>query len=177
MIDTSKLPVFLAESIDQAIARHQIEISVPAREYVLKMLGRFAEAVKVSSESITFQYQRILGETYELHKRHLSQQLGDHCLFLVGYFYDFVRRAGEGQVEYHAQMGSAAYQEAGKYPFAELADKFPELYLVIGDLHLPNLDQEKILDVYKKWLETGDRYYESLLLGKGIVPQRIKESN
>ena len=177
-LDDKTLSVFLTENIRQALARHEVEVSNSAQQYLIGMLERqFAEAVQAGREPITFQYKRILEETYELRRKHLTQQLGDHCLFLVGYFYDFVRKAGKGQVEYHTQIGSTAYQEAGKYPFAELSEKFTDLYLVIGDLHLPNLGEEKIIDLYQKWLETGDRYYESLLLGKGIVPQRIVDKN
>ena len=57
-----------------------------------------------------------------------------------------------------------------------MSREFETLYLVIGDLHLPELDtEEKVMEIYERWLKTdGDKYYESLLLGKGIVPQKIK---
>ena len=49
--------------------------------------------------------------------------------------------------------------------------------MVIGDLHLPQLDEQKTLEVYERWQKTRDRYYASLLLGKGIVPREIKIAN
>lgn len=179
--DGKEMRNFFTDTVEQAITRQQLDLSRTARKYLVDMLERFADPVKQptsNDEPITFQYSRILRETYRLRQEQLQQQLGDHCLFLVGYFYDALRKKGEGQIEYHSQIGAAAYQDAGIYPFAELAQKFNDLYIVVGNLHLPELDrQEKLADVYQKWLETGDRYYESLLLGKGVVPQRGIDKN
>ncbi len=167
---------FLTETIEQAVDRHQAAVSKPVRNYLVEMLQRFFNAPLAHDEPITFRYQRTLRETYRLRQQQLQRELGDHCLFLVGYFYDFVRQKGPSNVCYYSQIGSAAYQEAGKYPFTEISREFNKLYLVIGDLHLPELDnEEKVMNIYERWLETGgDKYYESLLLGKGIVPQKIK---
>ena len=177
-----ELEDFFTETIEQALNRHKLDVSDKARNYIITMLERFADTLKLFPEQriepITFQYQRLVEETNRVWQRELGQELGDHCLFLVGYFYDFVRRGGDGQVEYHSQIGSTAYQQTGKYPLVELASNFTDLYLVIGDLHLPELDDpEKLMQVYQKWEKTKDRYYASLLVGKGIVPGRLKEEN
>ena len=166
---------FFTETIEQAIDRHQADVSKPVRNYLVEMLQRFLDTPLAHDEPITFQYQRTLAETYRLRQQQ-QRELGDHCLFLVGYFYDFVRREGQSNVHYYAQIGSAAYQKAGRHPFTEMSREFETLYLVIGDLHLPELDtEEKVMEIYERWLKTdGDKYYESLLLGKGIVPQKIK---
>ena len=42
--------------------------------------------------------------------------------------------------------------------------------MVIGDMHLPELDNEKkLLDVYQRWRKTLDERYASLLLAKGCI--------
>ena len=181
-ISPENLPLFLEQTIDQAIARHRIELTPPAREYLLEMLERFAADFELYQEQwltpVTFQYQRLMEETDRLWQKQLGQELGDRCLFLVGYFYEFVRRSGDGQVEYHSQIGSTAYQQTKKGLLVELAENFTNLYLVIGDLHLSELDDpEKLMEVYQKWEKTKDRYYASLLLGKGIMPQRLLKGN
>ncbi len=180
--NTSELEIFLTKTIEQSITRHQLEISEPARAYVTGMLMRFAGDFGLYQdnqenwlEPITFQYQRLTEATSKLQRTQLQQDLGDHCLFLVGYFYDFVQRSGQGMVQYHLQMGSNAYQQIGKKPFVEVGQKFNELYLVIGDLHLPQLDEKRILKIYGHWEKTSDKYYASLLLGKGIVPKKIRK--
>lgn len=170
---------FFTEIIGRAFDRHQAEVSKPARNYLVEMLQQFFYAPLAHDEPVTFQYQKNLEETNRLRQQQQQRELGDHCLFLVGYFYDFVRREGLSNVHYYAQIGSAAYREAGRHPFTEMSREFETLYLVIGDLHLPELDNEKkVMEIYERWLKTGgDKYYESLLLGKGIVPQKIKLDN
>jgi hypothetical protein len=173
-----ELHTFFEETIEGAVARHQLGVSNLARNYLIGMLDRFALTEELfplgQPDTITFQYFKVLQETYKLRQQQLNQQLGDHCLFLVGYFYDFIRKQGEGQVQYYSDIGSGAYGELGTYPFAELAHKFDDLYVIIGNLHLPELNKdENVVKMYQKWQETQDRYYESLLLAKGIVPQKV----
>lgn len=176
-ISLDTLQVFLEESLTRAIDRHKLELSPSAQHYLKGMLehfGSYFEDHDTLLTPITFQYLRVTEQLNKLKRTKLQRELGDHCLFLVGYFYDFVYQAGEGMIEYHTSRGSSAYKAIGIHPFTELSEKFNELYLVIGDLHLPQLSEKKILDIYGKWLETGDRYYESLLMGKGITPKKIR---
>ena len=168
----------LEQTIAQAAERHQLELSVPARAYLVEMLERFAENFGMYKDvwltPVTFQYQHLNQELNRVQRMQRQRDLGDHCLFLVGYFYDFVRQNGEGQVRYHAQIGSTAYQQTGKHPYLELGQKFDTIYLMIGDLHLPSIDEKKLIEIYGRWEETKDRYYASLLIGKGIIPQSLK---
>lgn len=178
-ISPESLASFLDNGIGQAVERHKLELTTPAREYLVEMLQSFAEDFGLHRDAfgmpITFQYQRIAEETNRLRQTQLQRELGDHCLFLVGYFYDFVQRGGEGMVQYHSQIGSHAYQQTGKRPFMEVGQKFNDLYLVIGDLHLPAIDEKRLVEIYERWEKTRDKYYASLLLGKGIVPKKIRK--
>lgn len=180
-LSREELPAALDQIIHQAVERHKLELSMPAKEYLVEMLGRFAENFELYKDvwltPVTFQYQRINHELNRVQRMQLQRDLGDHCLFLVGYFYDFVRKHGEGQVRYHAEMGSAAYKQIGRIPYLELAQKFSDLYLIIGDLHLPSIDEKKLIEIYGRWEKTRDRYYASLLIGKGILPQPLKGNN
>ena len=180
-MSTEKLLPFLDRNLENALERHGLEITAPAQKYLVEMLGRFTDTFGVYQEKwltpITFQYQHITEELGRLQRTQQQQELGDHCLFLIGFFYDYVRQHGKGQIRYHAELGSGAYLQTGKFPLVEMGEKFNDLYLVIGDLHLPTIDDERIVSLYQKWLDTGDRYYESLLVGKGIVPKEIKLVN
>ena len=175
------LTSFLNQSIERAIERHKLELTPPAQQYLVEMLERFGEAFGAYQQGwlapVTFQYQRITEEANKLQRMQQQQELGDHCLFLVGYFYDFIRKQGEGQIKYHAQIGSAAYRQTGRTPFVEVGQKFGDLYLVIGDLHLPQLDEKRTVEIYERWEETRDRYYASLLTGKGIIPHPLKKNS
>jgi|SRR3989344_5143076 len=175
--NTLKSQDFFNKTIELSLARHGLEVSDQAKNYLSGMLAQFSEDMELHKDwmqPITFRYQQVMEQTQKLQRQQSSRELGDHCLFLVGYFYEFVARHGQGQVQYHTEIGSNAYQQAGRTPYAELANKFTDLYLVIGDLHLPTLNNEKIVELYQKWLQRGDKYYESLLLGKGVIPQRVK---
>jgi len=180
-ISRNDLPSFLDKSVEQAIERHKVRLSAPAQQYLVEMLGRFAETFGLYQETwltpVTFQYQRMSDELNRVQRMQLQRDLGDHCLFLVGYFYDFVRKYGEGQIKYHAQIGSTAYQQIGRIPYLELGEKFDTIYLIIGDLHLPQLDEKKTVEIYERWEKTRDKYYASLLLGKGIIPKELQKAN
>ncbi|MEK6809234.1 MAG: hypothetical protein AABY40_01035 [Nanoarchaeota archaeon] len=172
-----KLASFLQQSIECSIERHKVELTPPAKQYLVEMLERFGETFELYQQGwltpITFQYQHILEEASRLKRKQQQRELGDHCLFLVGYFYDFVRKHGEGQIRYHAQMGSSAYLQTEQLPLIEMGRKFNQLYLVISDLHLPQIDETKLVEIYQRWENTKDEYYASLLMGKGIMPRDV----
>ena len=181
-LSTENVRTYLCNSVDQAVERHQLDLSALAQHYLVEMLERFADTLQFMPqqrlEPVCFQYQRLADQMNKLQRVQLQAELGDHCLFLVGYFYDFVRSSGKAQVKYHSQIGSSAYQQTGIPLFTELARNFNDLYLVIADLHLPELDQpQKLMDIYQKWTATKDSYYASLLLGKGITPLVSKGRN
>jgi len=175
----------LEQEVEQAIGRHKLKVTPETSRYLTAMLAKFAETTALFPdkncgtwlEPLTIQCHRITEETDALLRRNQQQQLGDHCLFLVGYFYDFIRRHGEATVRYYSSIGSTAYQQLGRSPFIEVGQKFADLYLVIGDLHLPQLDEKKTVEIYERWEKTRDKYYASLLLGKGIVPKELQKAN
>ncbi|GEM_PF-3006516 len=183
--NASELENYVSQNIELAVARHRLEVSSEIKKYLTTMLTKFTETIKLFPEQnagiwlepLTMQCHRITEETNIMQRRNQQQQLGDHCLFLVGYFYDFLRRHGKANIHYYSSVGSSAYRQTGKTPFVEVGQKFNELYLVIADLHLPQLDEQKTLEIYERWEKTRDKYYASLLLGKGIVPREIKIAN
>ncbi len=173
------------EIIDQSAQRRFKDISLATKDYLARMLTSFASPEKlfkeyhfgsVSSyglEPITFQLANCLeSESTSVHASRL-RNLGDHCLFLTGYLYDFVRKRGKSQVEFHYQVGSTAYLQLGRSSqnnlFTELGDRFVNLSTLIGDLHLPQLEGKKLFDLYEQWLETKDERYASLLLAKNFT--------
>ncbi len=73
-------------------------------------------------------------------------------------------------------------QEAADRPylFKEVGDRysFEGLATVVGDLHLKRLDDEQaLLDVYDRFLKTGDHRYAHLLQAKGIAVDVIGGSS
>ena len=184
--------MFFHEHVNESVERRKISLSDYGRIYLANMLTDYAasdklfrayEFEKIKGEGlvpITLQYLSSFNSS-NFQKRVKLKELADDCLFLVGYFYDFIRKDGKEQVKYHYYLGTTAYQSLGNLTaarernmsalFFELSDKFIDLSLIIGDMHIPSLKGEKLFETYKKWERTKDSRYLSLLTAvqKGLV--------
>ncbi|MDP3639853.1 MAG: hypothetical protein Q8R53_01480 [Nanoarchaeota archaeon] len=190
-METASLKEHFFSVIEEAISRRNLEVSAHSRAYLVDLLASFARPEQLFRK---FRYGFIEGEGLEplglkyftalqdSSKRVQNLQLkdlGDQCLFLTGYFYDYLRQQGVAYVEYHYTLGSTAYASLGsrlqrepvvRELFSELAERFKDFCIVIGDMHLPSLDNEKkLLEVYERWRQTFDERYASLLLAKGCI--------
>jgi len=186
-----QLELFFHEHVNESTERRRIDLSDYGKIYLTRMLTDYAASDKLFR---AYEFEKIKGEGLvpitlqylssfncpNFQKRIKLKELADDCLFLVGYFYDFIRKDGRGQVKYHYNLGTSAYQSLGNLIarernmstlFFELSDKFIDLSLIIGDVHIPSLKGEKLLETYKKWERTKDTRYLSLLTAaqKGLV--------
>lgn len=192
MENTAVLKEHFHGAVGDAIERRGLDVSPFSRVYVVEVLSTFARPEQLFRK---YRYGFVEGEGLEplglkyfsaLQEKSSSvrfaqlKDLGDQCLFLAGYFYDLLRKHGLDYVEYHYTLGSSAYaslsQRLGqKEPaigdlFSELAHRFRDFCIVIGDLHLPALnDDQKLLAMYERWRETLDERYASLLVAKGCI--------
>ena len=75
-------------------------------------------------------------------------------------------------------MGSSAYHRFSKFLhrqgfqdslFDELSDRFGDLGLVIGDLHLVDITDKRLIELLDKYQTTGSERYRTLLQAKGIM--------
>lgn len=186
----------LTRMVSESVDRHHISVSPEAQAYVAGVISSlvlandlFTARRKPASESDAGRY--IKPFTFQLldaaDKPYLFKEVGDRCLFVLGFCYDFVRKNGASQVGYHYDIGRNAYSRYARVLaeyqdrslpssrradplFTELADSFESLATVVGDLHLTRLDDERaLLDVYERYLKTGDHRYARLLQAKGIA--------
>jgi len=186
---------FLRQSVDKSIARHGFSVSEDARRYVCGVLEEFivpgklfttynldGEPVDNSKPTtgeqiyglrpITFQHFEAL-EARGAERTLKTRNLAEHCLFLVGFCYDQVRR--KGTARFHTDMGAFAYDSLGRFvvpgvaqtTYPEIAENFWEMGAVIGDLHLPTLrkDGKRINEVMCMLDKTRDKRYQLLLKG------------
>lgn len=185
----------LTRMVSEGVDRHHISVSAEAQAYVAGVISSlmFADdlfTARQNSASESDAGRSITPFTFQLRdaadKPYLFKEVGDRCLFVLGFCYDSVRRGGALQVRYHYDVGRSAYSRyahvLAKYQdhslsstqadplFTELADSFEGLATVVGDLHLKRLDDERaLLDVYERYLRTGDHRYVRLLQAKGIA--------
>jgi len=78
-ISQEDLVSFLEDGIQRSMQRHRLELTIPAQEYLVEMLGRFAETFGLYQERwltpVTFQYQQISGEMSRLQRSQLQREL------------------------------------------------------------------------------------------------------
>lgn len=182
---------YFRTSIDDVVARQQVEIDPHASHYVVNMLTLFSRSDELYEDD---------GESYGLrplalmladaadapsveHRNHLLQRIGDVALFIAGFFADsLASRAVD--IDYYIHMGGNAYGSlsdevrgtfrgnaiAGVY--RELAIKFHLLVDVLNEVRDGPCDGSDLdlIRTYEVWRKTGSRRAEALLRRQGVVP-------
>jgi hypothetical protein len=180
-------PEYFIKEISKSTKRHQFNISDHARNYLVNLLTDFISPEdKLFKEkdfwdkSITLMYKACEEAPNQSLRELRYQQLGDVCLFKIGYFYDNIKQNGNSQVRYHVEIGTTAYSRSTEIKInKELSSKFIDLTMIIGDLHLAELDNNKnFISLLEKWSNTNDNRYASLLRAKKvIIPENLKNPN
>ncbi len=194
LIVASAAKAYFQESMKTAVERRKVEVSSEAKDYVVSFLIRYVRSEPFFS-SLLPRNKEIIPLVERLRKSKADDRavlelklkdIGDSSLFLVGFFYG----AEDGRkkvIEYYSQVGEQAYRSCGHslqqkiddsaHTFFELADKFSDLGLVLGDLRLAEINSfGKLLHLYEKWVTTRDRRYEALLEASNFLPGK-KGSN
>lgn len=193
-IVTAGVEDYFASSIEKSLVWRKLELSPRTRQYLVQMLTSFVRldqlfnpreiGGKLRLEPISVQYFRALSERGLSRKLQL-RKVGDECLFLTGYCYDFLSSAGKGQVQFRRDIGVSAYLSlaqgdihdphnlSGVNLYQELARKFPDISAVVSDLHLPELDDPKnVVRLYEHWQQTNDTRYGEALIACGFLPPK-----
>lgn len=191
VMQVSNLQDYFRTSIEDVVARQQVEIDPHAAHYVVNMLTLFSRSDELYEDD---------GECYGLRplalmmadaadaatveqRNHLLQRIGDIALFVSGFFAEsLATRAVD--VDYYINMGGNAYGSlseevrgtfrgnavAGVY--RELAIKFHLLVDVLNEVREGPCDGSDVdlIRTYEIWRKTGSRRAEALLRQQGIVP-------
>lgn len=169
----------LTEIVAAAVQRHRLTISPETESYVEGLLRQYISAEQfdalrsgaVSLEESILSKLFIPHDLPEREKIQLLREIADACLFTTGFFYDAAKKRGSTQ--FYCEIGSGAYRRVSEVQgplFLELADHFKGLVLVIGDLWLPTMNDQKTVELYEKWQATKSPYYFSLLSSLGLIP-------
>ena len=106
------------------------------------------------------------------------RQVGDHSLFISGFFADSLNRSLV-DVDYYIQLGACAYASLARQGddrfgevFDELAGKFTAFVDVLGEVSERTAlsSNSDLLRLYEKWVRTQSRRSGDLLASRGIVP-------
>ena len=181
---------YFRTSIDDVVARQQVDIDPHAAHYVVNLLTLFSRSDELYEDD---------GEHYGLrplalmladaadansteHRNQLLQRIGDVALFVAGFFAaGFEKRAVD--VDYYIHMGGNAYGSlseevrgtfrgnaiAGVY--RELAIKFQVVVDVLNEVSEGSrAGSEDLVRTFEVWRKTGSRRAEALLRKQGVVP-------
>ena len=174
-------PVEYFRDLVESALQHQ---HLAAREgtsfYLVNLLAGFVHAdpaAPTADEPLGVRFVKALQEAGARQRDEL-RRVGDHSLFISGFFADSLSRSLV-DVDYYIQLGENAYgslarQADGTYGdvFDELAGKFPAFVDVLGEVseRTAMASNADLLRLYEKWLRTRSRRSGDLLAARGIVP-------
>lgn len=176
---------YFKELVDGALARQRIEVGELTSFYVVHLLASFLQRPAVDDTPLALRLAQAL-ETGGVRQRASLRQIGDHSLFISGFFSDSLRR-GLVDVDYYASIGGMAYTVLSRYEsdtfspvFAELARKFVGFVDVLSDVSERSgctASNADLLRLYEKWLRTGSPRSGQLLIKSGVLPNRVARTS
>lgn len=181
---------YFRTSIDDVVARQQVDIDPHAAHYVVNMLTLFSRSDELYEDDGDHYGLRplalMLADAADAdsseHRNQLLQRIGDVALFVAGFFAASLERKAV-DVDYYIHMGGNAYGSlseevrgtfrgnaiAGVY--YELAMKFQVLVDVLNEISAgPRSGGEDLVRTFELWRKTGSRRAEALLREQGVVP-------
>ena len=191
VIRVRNLQDYFRTSIDDVVARQQVDIDPHASHYVVNMLTLFSRSDELFQDEGDYYGLRPLAlmladaadaRTPE-HRNQLLQRIGDVALFIAGFFAESLARKAV-DVDYYIHMGGNAYGSLSEevrgtfrgnavaHVYAELAVKFQLLVDVLNEISEgPDSGADAdLIRTFEVWRRTGSRRAEQLLRGKGVVP-------
>lgn len=180
---TSTLEFFRGR-VQDAIGHRGIETSEMAEFYLVNLLDEYHETSKFFAMEGDGPVMKPLAEILheaqladEAKKRQYLKRLGDTALYVSGFFADYIHKSLVN-VDYYIGMGGSAYvslssmarQKALQELFYELAVKFNVLVDVLAEVApwSKHVDNQRLVQIYARWLESGDERLKEILDREGI---------
>lgn len=191
IIEKRSIKEFFEERFEEAVCANSVELLDLTRYYLVELLTEYTESdVAFSLERedpempLSIRFLQATGKTTR-EKLIYYKKIGDFCLFLSGFFPEFIQRK-IADLDLYIAIGAKAYsnvesslrntpsvkEDSFIQMFRELADKFPELVDLYMDVseRMQSLTNRNIMKVYDKYLLLRSRRYEKILKDAGIHP-------
>ena len=173
---------FFKHEVEDAMARRHVTTSDWTSYYVVNLLAAFVAPDRGSSttldaEPLGLRLARALraeGTT----QREALRRVGDHSLFLAGFFADSLANRLV-DIDYYISLGGSAYgrlasrdDDAFAEVFGEMAEKFVPLVDVLADISDRSAvgTNRDLLRLYDRWVRTGSQRDGGLLTEMGLLP-------
>lgn len=193
VVPVTDLKDAFADSLRVAVQSRKLDISTWAQDYVANMLAIFVRSANLFEHSLTekgsveHHLPPIAISYLETQSPEDLRRLGDRCLFLTGFLYDFIRCDGMPQVRYYGDIGSSAYLDFArslkkhrdaKPLYYELAQKFWDLSEVIQGLRTAeSYSRKELSDTLFKYTQEQDPRHADILFKCGFVMSKTEEDN
>ncbi|HEX7061495.1 MAG TPA: hypothetical protein VF200_05960 [Woeseiaceae bacterium] len=182
---------YFRKSIDEAMARQNVEVDPHATHYVVNLVTLFARSEDLYEDHgdsyglkplALMMVDAVEAESPEERKFSL-QRIGDVSLFIAGFFAESLAHRLV-DLDYYIRMGGNAYGSLSEemrgtlrgralaHVYRELARKFQLMVDVLNEVRDAARSSSDIdlLRTYEVWLKTGSRRAEKLLRQNGVVP-------
>ncbi len=184
---------FFATKVEEALTQRQVQVSDPARLYLIELLKHFIsvdhlfefdeKVGKKRQETLAMMYLKALNSPAAV-KVELLKKLGDTSLYVSGFFGDSLNRKIV-DVDYYVEMGETAYHqlssevgdEQQSEVFHEYAKKFVDFVDVLTIISQESQIQsnEDLLKLYNRYINTGSPLAEKQLLDHGVLNAELKK--
>ncbi len=197
VVKTESLKDFFSNQIDESLKECSIDVLRETREYLVDLLDEFTRAKRAflmeeenPEEPLSIRYLKALHKSTGEKVREY-RMIGDFCLFVSGFFSDFIQKKIV-DLDFYISIGSSAYSsvestlknlaaiEEDNFTrmFRELSEKFPNLVEVYMDVseRLMARSARDLLRIYEKYLVLRSKRYEKILREAGIEPIIVRRS-
>lgn len=184
---------FFAEKVEEALTQRNVQVSDPARIYLVELLTHFIsvdhlfefdeKVGKKRQEALAILYLKAQNSTTAV-KMELLKRLGDTSLYVSGFFGDSLNRKIV-DVDYYVEMGETAYHQLSSEVtdekqstiFQEYAKRFVDFVDVLTLISQAAQIQsnEDLLKLYNRYLATGSPLAEKQLLDHGVLNAELKK--
>lgn len=189
MIDVSaNIDSYFEEIVKDAMRSKRVEATGAAEHYIVGLLAGYARGARTPDtidKPLTFALRDALEERgAERFERLVS--IGDHVLYVLGFFGNAVKRRG-ADPDYVMTVGSSAYGHAsammrmcgtacGHDVLNELAERYDSFVAVMEEVADSAIgstnDDANVLRLYERWQQTGSSRLADTLNELGLFPVR-----
>ncbi len=185
------LAEYFKELVEQEINRQKAHISEEASFYLVNLLTNFFKTEKLYTKDTEGNFVEvplalILAKALNadsIEKIQLYKKLGDHSLYVSGFFSESIHRKSI-DMKYYVSMGENAYNELSHIMKAikhnealaliyyELSQKFIKLTDILAEVREASriTSNKDLLKMYEHWISTKSQRLEKKLIQEGIIP-------
>jgi hypothetical protein len=189
IIEGARLQEVLREKVQTALCHQDVEVSETTEFYLVNLLDEFLheqffDGIRGPHADVPLAIMLLDASNKRPSERASSlKRVGDTSLVISGFFADSIRR-GTVDLGYYISIGESAYLSLAEImgnhkAFREIYDEmghnfqeFVDVLAAVAPWNRPTSDAE-LLQIYERWVATGDDKLKELLDAKGISTEEV----